>query len=781
MRDGSPKPIYDWGSPPPSAPSTKRVDVLGWIFASVLLGLLAAWLATLLVWRALPGLEAPAGSFAFHVGALIRCLGHALWEPAFPRERIVYGAYLAALSDHERVALIWRACVGIWAALLPAVFLAKSSLTPRDGLIVLRGGARHEGDEAVRILNANLAARVKRRPDHAIAPGILYPADMWTRHVLLVGGVGSGKSTALKPLIEKVIAAKESLLLFDPKGEFTKGFGEPGLVAPWDARSLSWDVARDMRNIGDMRRFASAMIREAQDPMWSNAARQLLVGFMIYLKSTRGTEWGWRELAEMMATPQANILPMMSRYHPEAVRSVERASVTTQGILINLSSFSASIFDLAEAWGETPPDRRVSFVEWAQGQGRHRQLILQGHGAYPDLTKGYLEGVIGTVSAIVNSVEMDDDPNRKLWLIADESGMMGKVPIRPLLDVGRSRGFRCVLACQDLAQLEEIHGAHMVKAMVSMSGTILVGQLMQGDTAEQMCKALGTKEVERVNVSSSFNGGGGGRSSTLSFSRDELAIYKPSELASRLGLTEDGAGVRLALFTAGQAYELFWPHYAMKSARAAHVPAAWTQGLGRMGAMSHPSDGVVLSAGREFNQPSEPEAEASSGLRRPNVIPDASPPAGVDIETGEVLSTFDVSGVGADGATTAPQERRPSFCAGQNPPDIEEIRDMLRTSLEIRSINAVDPALPMESRNDGSSRAETGPEAAAELWTEAAVHSVGGEAASLLIQCVEAADILAAPPGPSESVIVGQAVMKNASDRTASGTRTARDPRRTNR
>ena len=60
-----------------------------------------------------------------------------------------------------------------------------------------------------------------------------------------------------------------------------------------------------------------------------------------------------------------------------------------------------------------------------------RQIILQGHGAYPELTKGYLEGIIGTVSAIVNSVEMDDDESRKLWIIADESAQMGKVPIRP--------------------------------------------------------------------------------------------------------------------------------------------------------------------------------------------------------------------------------------------------------------------------------------------------------------------------------------------------------------
>lgn len=641
---------FDWGISAPAAPSVGRVNVVGWIGASATLGAFFGILALMLSWRTLPWLNDPPGAISLHFSYLIRSALHGVWSWAFSDAARSYAQFLESLSAADRIALISRLMFALWVACLPAVFLAKIYLAPRNGLLVLRGSARHVGAQAAEALNLMLADRVKRRPDHPIAPDVPYPADMWTRHVLVVGGVGSGKSTALKPMIQAVIDAGESLLLFDPKGEFTKGFGEPEIMAPWDARSLAWDIAKDMRNIGDMRRFAAAMIREAQDPMWSNAARQIVVGFMIYLKTTRGNGWGWRELAEMMSIPQANILKIMEACHPEAMRSVERASVTTQGILINLSSFCASIFDLAEAWGETPEDRRVSFVEWAHGgipandvgeaiegrgaiddgepveggagrkgkrkggeavegearrkgsskgagevereggrrsSGKHsrgvrRQIILQGHGAYPELTKGYLEGIIGTVSAIVNSVEMDDDESRKLWIIADESAQMGKVPIRPLLEVGRSRGVRCILACQDLAQLEEIHGALMVKAMVSMAGTVLVGQLMQGDTAEQMCKALGSREVERSNISYGGSGASGsGSSTTLSFARDEIAIYKPSELGSRLGPTPDGKGVRLALFTGGQAYELFWPHYKMKKARAAHVPAAWTQDVSR--------------------------------------------------------------------------------------------------------------------------------------------------------------------------------------------------------
>ena len=591
--------VFDWGQSPTLAPSIKRANPLGWIAASAFIGIVAGLISLLVTWRQFPGLAAPPGALPEHLNYASKLGFHALFNSFFVEDSRFYLRWLSDRSDAERVALIWRATLASWFFLMPWALLGPEYLRGRDALIHLRGSTRLSGAEAVAEINRRLAARVKRRPDHQIAPGVAYPSDLWTRHVLVVGGVGSGKSTAIKPLIDKVVAAGEQMMLFDPKSEFTMGFAAPELLAPWDARSLAWDIAKDMRNLLDMRRFAATMIKESQDPMWSNASRQLLVGLMIYLKSTRGSDWGWLELRELIALPQSKLLEIMKKWHPEAERAVEKASVTTAGILINLASFCSSIFDLAEAWGETPPARRVSFVEWIHGRSPHRQIILQGHGAYSELTKSYVEGIFGVVSAMVNSVEMTDDPNRKIWFIADEFSQMGKIPVRPLFEVGRSRGVRCVVACQDFAQLEEIHGASMVKALVGMCGTILVGQVMQGETAEALCKAFGAREVERANISSSSGAGGvgSGASTTLSYNRDEVPLYKPSELTSRLGLAEDGLGVVLLLFTGGQAYELRWPLYNVRFEREPHVPAPWTLGWAAppdLAAANVPPDGVSL-------------------------------------------------------------------------------------------------------------------------------------------------------------------------------------------
>lgn len=558
-------------------PSVKRTDWAGWLRLAAVEGAALGCAALAVLWRDLPWLPAPAGALSEHALFWAKLAAHEASPALFAQSARTYAAHWSAIGADGRLAIEWRAAVASLAACAPVALTARRALTPRDGLVFLRGPSRHEGEAAVRRLRAKFRKQAKRWPDHPIAPGVPWPASMWTRHTLLVGGTGAGKSTFIKPLIERVVAAGEPMLLFDPKGDFTSAFEQPAILAPWDSRSLAWDVARDVRNILDMRRFAAAMVRESSDPMWSNASRQLLVGLLAYLHGTKKYDWGWQDLSELVALSQPELLAIMRLWHPEAVRAVERASVTTQGILINLSAFCSSIIDLARAWGDLPADRRVSFRQWTKGrERRHRQIILQGNGAYSELTKSYVEAIVGVIAAVVNGVEMDDDPKRKLWFIADEFPKMGKIPVRDLFEVGRSRGVRCVIACQDFAQIEEIHGEPFVRALMGMCATHVVGQISPGATAENICRALGAREHERLNVSSS-NGGPKG-AETLSFSRESVPLYSPSELASRLGPTDDGAGVKLLLATGGDAYELFYPAAQLGAVRPAHMSAPWTRG-----------------------------------------------------------------------------------------------------------------------------------------------------------------------------------------------------------
>ncbi|RDV00141.1 DUF87 domain-containing protein [Trinickia dinghuensis] len=518
-------------------------------------------------------MPAPTGGLAEHAGYWAKLAAHQLAPSICAGSSARYVRWWDGLETATRVGIELRLGLSAIAALAPFGLFAKPYLKARDQFLFVRGAKRHEGKEATRRLRALSRRVAARQPEPNLAPKVPWPSSLWARHTLMVGGVGSGKSTALRPLVRDIVKANEQLFLFDPKGEFTAAFKRPVVIAPWDGRSHAWDIARDLRNVADMRRFASSTIKDSKDPMWANAARQLLVGLLVHLRRTRGTAWGWRELSDLVSLPQPAMLSIMSACHREAIRAVEEASVTTKGVLINLSAFCSPIHDLAEAWGDTPPKRRVSVVAWARG-AEPRQLILQGHAGYGELTRCYVEGMTEVFATLINSVEFDDNLSRKIWFVADEFPQAGKLPVRSLFEVGRSRGVRCVVVCQDFAQLVGVYDENFVQALLSMCGTMIVGQVMPGETAERLCKVFGSREVERPNVSETQSAQPG--SSTLSYSREEIALYNPSELASRLGLTADGRGVRMIVFVGGETHEIVWPICALPIVRPSHVPADWT-------------------------------------------------------------------------------------------------------------------------------------------------------------------------------------------------------------
>ena len=572
----------NWGAGRNLAPTERRIDPLTYITSSLVMGALAFVAVLWLLWRPIPLLGLPRGSFNEHGLFAIKFLIHAVLPRWFAHDAQWYATFWSQQGTADVVGATLRLAIALTAAIVPAILNTKTYLRPRDALMEIRGGRRFELGEGATELALAMKSTKNAIPDFDFAPGVAYPSQIWSQHVLAVGGVGAGKSTFMRPLLQRIVQSGDRLLCFDPKGEFTAGFKAPIIVAPWDARSYAWDIAADMRNHGDMERFAAAVIKDSQDPMWSNAARGLLVGFLVYLQSSRGTQWGWQDLADMLTLPEEDILPLMQRYYPEASRAVAAASVTTKGILINLDAFCRPIFHLARAWGQLPPERRISFVRWTKDPRIvTRQIMLQGNGAYPELTRAYVECIISVIAGIVNSVELDDDPKRKLWILADEFAQMGKIPIRPLFEVGRSRGVRCVVACQDFAQLEEVHGKEGTRALISMCGTLMVGRIGPGETAETLSKNLGTREVERSNVSTSYDGKAGSASptTTLTYSRDSLALYVPAELAARLGDKPALNGCVFAVAVQGKTYEILWPYFSLPQVRKAHVAAKWTLGI----------------------------------------------------------------------------------------------------------------------------------------------------------------------------------------------------------
>jgi hypothetical protein len=168
----------------------------------------------------------------------------------------------------------------------------------RPPVRVLRGRKLLTGAAARRAFAQTSKAESRLSgPGLEFLPGLTVSRERETRHWLIWGGVGAGKTQTMLHLILAAIARGDGVLVLDVKGDMTAKLpGEALLVAPQDQRSLVWNVASDCRTKQDARELATRLIPKSDDPIWSDAARDILVACVAALQATKPERWSWHDL-----------------------------------------------------------------------------------------------------------------------------------------------------------------------------------------------------------------------------------------------------------------------------------------------------------------------------------------------------------------------------------------------------------------------------------------------------------------------------------------------------
>lgn len=400
-------------------PSLKKINytgaLIGGVATSVLVGGTILWGS----WHDLPWLPRPHEPLSMHLGYWIKGSVHYLSNGIFwSSDWQQYQEYLENISRSENPNIIkLRTIVSSVAGAIAGLYSGWKLSKPIDSLIHIRGRHFFKGREAIN--QAELECKIERRTSGdgiLLHPKLRMSLDRETRHILVMGSTGSGKTQAIWHLINQAIERGDRAIIYDNKGEFTTGIQKCTLFAPWDERSFAWDVGRDCIDKQDARELAARLIpSNDKDPMWSNASRAILTGMIVYLQNKHKTQWGFRELADLIPLPIDKIRSILEQHNPEGLRSVEEASKTTQSILINLSAFMSVIFDLADAWGDKPKGQRFSLRAWLMDKTNGKVLVIQGSGQNAQLSRSYINAMISTITAQITAPSFNDSKSRRIW------------------------------------------------------------------------------------------------------------------------------------------------------------------------------------------------------------------------------------------------------------------------------------------------------------------------------------------------------------------------------
>lgn len=523
----------------------------------------------------------------------------ALWAIGQPELARVPSLRVAAHAVNE-IALMGRRgwTAWTWLGAHPWIALRLGLLGVISGaisgwvfVVSIRPTSRVRHIEGDRLLDGKEAEWAARRGSDKDVWAFLHPLlglakGRFTRHGMISGGVGKGKTQILWPLIEQIAIKKNrKAVVYDVKGDYTAAMADALLIAPADARSAYWDVSADIRTPEAAETLAQSLIPSKDGEFWGPASRAIVVGVLIsliYERQHEGKPWGWRSLADrLIASDPYELHDLMATYYPPGLRLLaDPSSTTALNILQTIAAHTRIIEQLAVAWGNGEGRQGFSFRRWAHdGYKGPRQVILQA-GKDRELTSKSIAAMFNTlIPHVINPSLKDAEQTRTLAFFIDEFTSLGRIDeIGSLIDKGRSKGCVVWLGFQSIEQVKERYSPNFASALMSMVGTHVVCGISMGETQTFIANLFGKRRV----AITSFSQSPGAAGPSISQHEETRPVVLPSQLGA-LGVVKKTKGhiVQAIVKTSGISDPLLleFPVKSLPKLRPEFVPAEWTKGV----------------------------------------------------------------------------------------------------------------------------------------------------------------------------------------------------------
>jgi type IV secretory pathway TraG/TraD family ATPase VirD4 len=504
----------------------------------------------------------------------------------------------------EQSRLVFSAFFGLYSSV--CIFQIVSA--PRNGLRHKEGRQFFDGKEALDKAKRDSVNETKKEQEGIfLTPELQISQARESTHILTTGGTGAGKTVILTQIIRELFKRKDKAIIVDWKNDFTQFF-KCSIFNPFDQRSVKWEIGRDCRLEEEAVEMAHVLIPTAKsgEPFFTLAGQGVLTGLIVKLQKEKPKNWGWSDLYEEFAKGHKHILETVQKYRPHAVSFISEEGKQTQGVLATISSRLDVVRLLAKADVDNPNAPSFSIADWLKSKKSDGQIIVAGLPDFENLCKTYIR--LFFVFAGKKTMGLSDGHNRKIWFVVDEFPKLGKVEAIPsLIEFGRSKGARVVLATQDFSQIAETYGANTQKSLLGMVGTQIVGRTAGGETAEKISKELiGMQTVERRNITRQSGGG-----TSTSWSRDEIPVFHSSKLQTELGVSKTGIHA-LLLGLGNGVHRLHWTFSDLKKVREG-VELRQIFGGQAMQKLKEQNEIIQHSANLQNVKESENEEEAETG------------------------------------------------------------------------------------------------------------------------------------------------------------------------
>jgi type IV conjugative transfer system coupling protein TraD len=361
---------------------------------------------------------------------------------------------------------------------------------------------------------------------HLKLESVPIPCEVETKHFMITGTTGSGKSNALYHLLQQLQTRGDRVVIVDTTGSYISRFYQPDqdtILNPYDVRSEKWGLFQEVHTSNDAQEIASILVPKHahQSDFWSQAARLML---------SEGIQAVKRDFQKPMLSQLQSIL--LQQDFQEIYRYFKgsniasyfsgKAQETANSIRITLATSMSCLESLADGG-------KFSLKNWIKNEGQKGWLYLACQPEQRESMKSLLSCWLSLAMKAV--MGLGENSNRRIWFIIDELTSLDTLPsLQGALAELRKYGGCMVLGFQNLSQLEALYGSTITSSLSELTGTKFIFQCVDSKIASRMSSLLGQQETVEASENISFGANEIRDGVSLSHHKKLANLIKPTEL-----------------------------------------------------------------------------------------------------------------------------------------------------------------------------------------------------------------------------------------------------------
>ena len=360
----------------------------------------------------------------------------------------------------------------------------------------IRGALIEDSEDVERLICKNYKGRLGGLE----ICGVSVPRDFEVLNFLVVGAPGTGKSSAIAPMIKTMRERGDRVFCTDARGDYLRRFYRAGdlILNPLDKRSVAWSPLAEIHDPGDAALIARSIVPDAVQPgdPWPGFAQLLLESALLHAKAERLTN---AEVARLvLAAPIDELREKMSHLPVAGLLTEKNDARMFSSVRGSTTTGVRSL-----AWLEpSAGGESFSLRGWARDEAQSAACWWN----YMDSQISAMRTLISTQFDLlaVGVLEQDDSDDRRTWLIVDELSALSRIAsLEDFLSRARKAGGCAILGVQTLAQLRRAYGEHSASAIIACCSSLLALALGDAESQEYVSKLFGEQEQSVVTRSSS--------------------------------------------------------------------------------------------------------------------------------------------------------------------------------------------------------------------------------------------------------------------------------------